>query len=460
MTTQKSRFKRLAYTHEREDATARQNSTQTQSETDLQTHGAGASPSAQMASLQRTIGNAAVQRLVQAHQTAPGEDSTQHGRGCGCAACGTVSRMVMPGVLQRDDTVVPETTAPTGTTTTEDTPPPATKDDLIRAFKPETLDQATDMAALAGKLTVAEFINLANSTAIALKPMLKAIFTYWTPVTLAHIEATVKGASADARKACWSDSALMSLAESKLGADPYLTFVTHLGMFQAPTTDELGEGGKEHTPAPEADRLIRSTLDKYVTTAVTEGRQIEGQVGVVGSADWDRAGIAHYGEAVWRTGPPPKTPKKDAINGFVDSKGRVWIEQNSGNPGTLIHEGIHKYSEGSYLSTLGFNANEGTTEYFTRIICKDLGVTRGNYETQFKIIETLVNNVASKDIVASAYFDGDIDALKSAFMKYRKGQKFFIARWFTGESTYAQDWNSFVSHMKAGDYAKARKLIE
>ncbi len=316
------------------------------------------------------------------------------------------------------------------------------------------------MTALAGKLTIAEFIALANSTAVALKPTLKALFTYWTPVALSDIEATVKAASADARKACWSDSALMSVAEAKLGADPYLTFVTQLGMHQAPTTDELYEGGKEHTPAPEADKLIRGTLDKYVTNAVAAGRQIEGQVGVVASADWDRAGIAHYGEAVWKTGPPPKTPKKDAINGFVDSKGRVWIEQNSGNAGTLIHEGIHKYADDAILNTLGFDFNEGTTEYFTRIICKDLAVTRGNYETQYKIIDTLVNNVASKEIVAAAYFDGNIDRLKAAFMKYRKANKFFVARWFTSEDSYAKDWTSFVKHMDDGNYDKARKLIE
>jgi hypothetical protein len=382
------------------------------------------SPLTNMAALQRTIGNSALQRLIQ--------------------------RQALPGLLQRDDTPVAEAKPPA----------PATKDDLIKAFKPETLDQDADMKALAGKLTIAEFISLANSTAIALKPTLKALFTYWTPVALTDVEATIKAASADARKTCWSDSALMALAETKLGADPYLTFITHLGMHQAPTTDELGEGGKEHTPAPEADKLIRDKLDAYVTNAVAAGRQIEGQVGVVGSADWDRAGIAHYGEAVWKTGPPPKTPKKDAINGFVDSKGRVWIERNSGNAGTLIHEGIHKYSEGSFLSTLGFNTNEGTTEYFTRLICKELKVERGNYETQFKIIETLVDNVASKEALAAAYFDGDFAALKSAFIKYRKSKDVFIVRWLTSERSYEKEWTSFVAHMKAGDYDKARKLIE
>lgn len=456
MAARKNSLKRLAFAHDREDLTARKSSIQAQSEASsaLQTLGPAMSPSTDMLSLQRAIGNAAVQQLVRAHQT----DSARHGHSCGCAACSTVSRALAPdNMLQRQGESKSKTKSGDTTVTS---PPPATKDDLIRAFKAETLAQPASMATLASKLTIAEFITLADNTAIGLKPALKALFTYWAPVPLATVEPVVKAASPDERKTCWNDSAFMSLAESKLGADPYLTFVTYLGMNKAPTTDELSEGGKEHTPAREADRLIRSTLDKYVTTAVAEGRQIEGKVGVVGSADWDRAGIAHYGQAVWRTGPPPKTPKKDAINGFVDSKGRVWIERNSGNPGTLIHEGIHKYSEGSYLSTLGFNANEGTTEYFTRIICKDLDITRGNYETQYKIIDTLVNNVASKEIVASAYFDGDIGALKEAFMKYRKRQKFVIARLFTGEKTYERDWNSFISHMQAGDYAKARKLIE
>jgi hypothetical protein len=121
------------------------------------------SPAQDVLSLQRVMGNAALQRLVKNHSASEttGEPS-RHGHGCGCAACSTVSRLVMPGVLQRDDEVVEETPAPSGSTTAtaEATPPaPSTKEDLIKAFKPETLDQATDMTALAALTVVSTSLS-------------------------------------------------------------------------------------------------------------------------------------------------------------------------------------------------------------------------------------------------------------------------------------------------------------
>ena len=472
---------------------------------------AAEAPANDLIALQRAVGNAAVQRLVQQHKAAAPTDAAGHGRGCSCAACGSVSRAVRPGLVQRDDTAATEgeVTAsilnirqgPGTDTTVVGTYPRGTKiqiqsqvtgtningnnkwnktdkgfvsdfyikhaatpekkpEDAPPTLDPETLKKAQEMAALAATMAIPVFILLASGVGVSLHDILLALFTYWPTVTLGDIEAKVKSSSADARKECWSDSALMTLADTKLGRDSYLTFVTNLGMHQAPTTDELSEGGKEHTAAPEADKLIREKMDKYVTNAVKAGKQIEGQVGVVGGADWDRAGIAHYGEAVWKTGPPPKTPKKDAINGFVDSQGRVWIEQNSGNGGTMLHEGMHKYSHEDYLSTLGFNMNEGTTEYFTRIICKDLGISRGNYETQYKLIDTLATKVTTRDVVAAAYFDGNIDGLKSAFKAYRKSKKGFFGKLLTSEATYEKDWTDFVAKFRAGEYEKARKYIE
>ena len=469
-----------------------------------------------LVALQRVVGNAAVMRMVQAQRAAGAPaDQGKHGRGCGCAACSVVSRSVQSPTIQRDgeegsaptegETTAsilniresPSTSAPilgtyprgtkiqikSQTTGTEvngnakwnETDRGFVSDAYVRhasapdkgepekkdgAFDPEILKKAQEMLALGGSMTIPVFIGLASAAGVSLHDILESLFTYWATVALSDVEAKVKSSNADEKKGVWSDSALMTLADTKLGRDSYLTFVTHLGMHQAPTTDELGEGGKEHTPAPEADKLIRAKMDSYVANAVKAGKQVEGQVGVVGGTDWDRAGIEHYGEAVWKTGPPPKTPKRDAINGFVDSKGRVWIEQNSGNPGTMIHEGMHKYSHENYLGTLGFNMNEGTTEYFTRIICKDQGIDRGNYETQKKLIDTLVTNVTNRDTLAAAYFDGAIAGLKSAFIAYRKSKKGFFGNLFTFESTYETEWNDFVAKFGAGEYPKAEAYIK
>lgn len=388
--------------------------------------------------LQRTLGNHAIQRLVNNGELST--DGEMHGKGCSCAACSRISRKP-DGTIQRDGPFVKEMTSK------------LESDDVVKKFEPATLKDPTAMAELAKKIDIKGFISLAASHKIVFKGTITAIIKYFTPVMLADLDPLIKATDAAAHKTVWGDASLMTQAAAKLGTDEYLTFVTRLGMHHAPTTDELSEGGKEHTKAPEADKLIREKLDTFVTEAVKAKRQIEGIVAVVGTADWDRAGINHYGKEVWTKGPPPKTPKKDAINGFVDAKGRVWIERNSGNPGTLIHEGLHKYSHGAVLSNLGFNVNEGMTEYFTRIITKELKVDRGNYETNFKVIESLVK-ISSRETVASAYFDGSIDGLKAAFLKFRKDKK------KDTDEVAATNWRTFVSNFKSGSYGPAENLIK
>jgi hypothetical protein len=136
----------------------------------------------------------------------------------------------------------------------------------------------------------------------------------------------------------------------------------------------------------------------------------------------------------------------------VDGKGRVWVERNSGNPGSVIHEGLHKYSDAAVLSTLGFNANEGMTEYFTRLITTDLGIARANYGSNHELITALVA-VTTKDVMAATYFDGNIDGLKNAFIKYRSDTK------ADTPELGAQVWSTWVAKMRAGEWAKALQCI-
>jgi hypothetical protein len=270
------------------------------------------------------------------------------------------------------------------------------------------------------------------------------------PVDVAALKDMIEKATADERKTCWSDAALMTKSYTALGSDDYLTIITKLRMFQSGKT---AEDSKTHTSASDADSYIRKHLATYVTEAVKAGRQIEGMVAVVSGDDWDRAGEAHYGKDVWQKGPPPKSPKKDSINGFVDSKGRVWIEKDSGNAGTMIHEAMHKYSDGSVLSTWGFNANEGITEYFTRKVCAALAtpITRANYDSQHLVIEKLAG-VVTEATLAAAYFDGKLDGVKDAFVTHRKGKG-------DDDTKAAANWSTFLKHMKDGKYSDATKLL-
>lgn len=248
-------------------------------------------------------------------------------------------------------------------------------------------------------------------------------------------------ATAEQREAVWKDAALLTQVDSKVARKDYLDFITKLQMFHGGTP---AEGGGKHTSATEADELIATKLKEQVKSAAKRGGRIQGKVAVVAGDDWDRAGEYHYGREVWHD-----QDKKNKINGFVDKDGRVWIERNSGNIGTMVHEGLHKWSDGSVLTSLGFNVNEGFTEYFTRKICATFTppFQRGNYEEQHVVVEDLVAKVGEK-VVSNAYFDGSVFALKFAIWRYLVGQ----GETWRDAKTGASNW---IVNMKNGDYADA-----
>lgn len=370
-----------------------------------------------------------------------------HDHGCNCSSCPTVRRSFDAATVQRsffDDVMVffhiktREEVRQEGLA-------------LIDKAKWETtiLDNSL-MKTVAGKIGVKDFVEASLAVAAPLKSLLELAIKYWSSFKLGDLQPAIAVATGEQKKAVWSDDALMTKAEGALGKDAYLTFLTQIGMHQQNTTVELGEGGAEHTAPAKADEIIRDKMSAYVANAVKAGKKVEGQIGIVGGSDWDRAGVAHYGEQTWFRASP--TPKRDAINGFVDSAGRIWVERNSGNPGTVIHEGLHKYSSDAVLTTLGFNVNEGMTEYFTRLICADLGITRTNYNNNHELITALAGKV-TKDVIASSYFDGGLEGLKTAFVKYRTETK------KDSPELAAQIWNALVAKLKAGQWAKALQCV-
>lgn len=286
---------------------------------------------------------------------------------------------------------------------------------------------------LASEVSWSEMASILSAAGVAFEIRFALAIEPWN-VGLQELCTMAEGAAPAERQAVWSDTALMNRAHAALGEQDYLDLVTALRMFQPGTP---AEGGASHTSASDADSSIRAHLAAYVGDAVTAGRQIEGQVGVVGGTDWDRAGIAHYGEATWNGG------KSTSINAFVDSHGRVWIHKDRGNAGTMIHEAVHKYSDRAMIG-VSQPLNEGVTEYFTRVVCAALAppiAGRGNYQSNYDCVVALVALV-SEATVASAYFDGDIDGLETAFVAAKS----------------QNDWNDFIGHTRNNRWADAAAL--
>jgi hypothetical protein len=97
--------------------------------------------------------------------------------------------------------------------------------------------------------------------------------------------------------------------------------------------------------------------------------------------------------------------------GFREGE-EIYVRADRRGFGTEIHEAIHRYSSRNVLENIGFNFNEGLTEYFTRIVTRDW-IERGDeYYFQLDMINDLVDKlILSPDDLADMYFKGAADLL-------------------------------------------------
>ena len=81
----------------------------------------------------------------------------------------------------------------------------------------------------------------------------------------------------------------------------------------------------------------------------------------------------------------------------------------------MVHEAVHIYG-GVGVVALAQPLNEGITEYFTRIVLRQIDPDgeRTAYRQRFGVAALLVDRT-SEAIVAAAYFDGDHAGLQEAF---------------------------------------------
>jgi hypothetical protein len=91
---------------------------------------------------------------------------------------------------------------------------------------------------------------------------------------------------------------------------------------------------------------------------------------------------------------------------------------------TEHHEALHLASHSNFLADLGWHFNEGTTEYFTRIVTgeHDLVRSQDQYLSQYRAVQLLIDrDVVSHQHLAEAYFWGRTGALLAAFDQRQTG---------------------------------------
>lgn len=190
------------------------------------------------------------------------------------------------------------------------------------------------------------------------------------------------------------------------------------------------------------DYLLHSPfLKTYVSSKFSGGNPLEGHIHIPDDAAFRTACIAYImGQGKTRAEAEAAEPQVGAFRQGDD----IYVRESGGTFATTIHESMHLFSSPAYQRHLSNNANEGAAEYFTRIICRDQGLTRtGVYESQFRCTELLVG-ATSKVTVADAYFSGALTALATA----------------VDTAKSAGTLNRWSTFMNAGLYTQADALLK
>ncbi|GLZ79967.1 hypothetical protein Afil01_47740 [Actinorhabdospora filicis] len=120
-----------------------------------------------------------------------------------------------------------------------------------------------------------------------------------------------------------------------------------------------------------------------------------------------------------KTGKPmtPEELRREVANwgGFTDSaSGLMYMRHSDYIAGAAIHELVHALAGAGFLHTIGFDANEGATEYFARRAAGELKVAPSDsYPKQHEVIASLAGYVGEELVTAAFFGGGNTSAIAS-----------------------------------------------
>ncbi len=209
-----------------------------------------------------------------------------------------------------------------------------------------------------------------------------------------------------------------------------------------------------HKTGKEVDAYLDASpfFKKLVADAVKAGKKADGHVHIYTKADFLTKCEAYLkGKENPNTGAvftdAEATEFAKTVNAFQEAS-EIHVNEERGEAATTVHESMHLFAEASVVDKVGFNVNEGMTEYFTRKLCAEQtpAIPRSDYYSdQHKSVKKLVG-YATEDVVAAAYFGGKLAELGAAVDK-KAGA--------SGAGTYAK----WIGYMKLGKYAEADALL-
>jgi hypothetical protein len=141
-------------------------------------------------------------------------------------------------------------------------------------------------------------------------------------------------------------------------------------------------------------------------------------------------------------------PDVKDVPGFTDrEKGKIQLRLNSADVEAALHEAIHLNSSKFFQNNFGHNLNEGVTEHFTEQVLAEQKLSVGRaYRDQLKMAESLIA-VFDEDQVGKAYFQGDFSIYKQVVAALSKTDEF-------------SSWRNHINSDKPADWEKATEQLK
>ena len=205
-----------------------------------------------------------------------------------------------------------------------------------------------------------------------------------------------------------------------------------------------------HKTGKEVDDALDASpfFSKLVEAKHKAGTKAEGHVHIHNNADFVKAYVAM---ALTRTNPntlkifteAEATARAENVNAFQEGT-EIHVHEARGEAATTVHESMHLFSEvAAWQNKVGYNVNEGTTEFFCKKLCAEIKLTRGSfYPSQYASVLKLVG-ASNENLLADAYFKGKLAELETA-VDTKKG---------------AGTFGKWLAFMKASKYTEADALL-
>jgi hypothetical protein len=211
-----------------------------------------------------------------------------------------------------------------------------------------------------------------------------------------------------------------------------------------------GGGAKvAHVSGKQVDGyLIANTVLKpYIQSKMQSGMKAENAVKTENADEFKKAWVVYAMRSE-----NPQTGKnftqaeaeawEHKVNAFLDGD-TVHVHEGRGDAGTTLHESMHFYSEAAFRDGVGYNFNEGATEYFTHLVADAHHIDRAYaFSRQMFAVNRVVRN-SSEQKLAEAYFKNDLTGLEADIDK----------KW--GEGT----WKSWLGLMAGDKLQEAGELF-